>query len=81
MTKLEHVKVEGYYNTWYQIDDLTHADKTYLLLENEKWGDETSALVVIATEKRTAKNEIPKEYIVCETFDDIETALEDEEIL
>lgn len=81
MTKLEHTKVEGYYDTWYQIDNLAHAGKTYLLLENEEWGDETNALVVIATEERTAKNEIPKEYIVCETFDNIETALEDEGIL
>ena len=42
-------------------------------MENDYWGDETSLLVCTIED-----NDI---QVICETFDDIETALSDEEII
>ena len=79
--KLDNIKIEGRIGTWYEIDHLTHNGVTYVLFESEIWGDEAPAVVIKYTDDRTNKREIPKENEVGETFDDIETALEDEEIL
>lgn len=79
--KLENIKIEGRIGTWYEIDHLNHSGKTYVLFESEQYGDEASAIVIDYTDERTKDGEIPKSHEICETFDDIETALEDEEIL
>lgn len=83
-------KVNGYYNTWAVVDELTLISKgvehTYVLLENTKYGDETCYLVlnkytnVIEDEAGTfiILNELENTF---ETFDDIETCLNDEGIL
>lgn len=81
MNKLEGIKLEGYENTWYEIDRLETKDATYVLFENEVYGDETCGVVVRYTEARNLDGEIPDRFIVCETFDDIKTALEDEGLL
>lgn len=68
--KEENIKVKGYTDTWYIIDREVINFKQYYLLENEVWGDETCHLVT------------DKDFnVICETFDDIETALEDKGII
>ena len=83
-------KIEGRYGTWYEIDDMKVGDDTYKLYESCDWGDETAAIVIkVPSEpyavKKLSSGErvfvIPKECEVCETFDDIKTALEDEDII
>ena len=84
-------KITGYTNRWSIIDDYTVNGKHYALLENNEWGDETYYLVVeLGTEKmknyhssRTgAKYQLPTfDDIICETNDDIKTALTDEGII
>lgn len=83
-------KVKGYYNRWSVID----VYEEWALLENCTYGDETCYLVVRkdAPVKRKfssdkAFNGIMVGYydeieeVVCETYDDIITALEDECII
>lgn len=81
-------KVKGYYNKWSVIDTY----KGYALMENNTYGDETCYLVV-----KVKDNVQDKEYtkksngekivlptimkVVCETYDGIEIALEDEGII
>lgn len=79
--KLENIKIEGRIGTWYDIDHLTHNGVTYVLFESEIWGGDAEAVVIKYIDERTNKGEIPKSYEMCTTMDDIETALEDEEIL
>lgn len=82
----EHIKIWGRTGTWYEIDKKFVKDKLYVLFESEQWGDETSCLlveippinkVIITNEGGKLKRYIPAEYEVGETYDDIETALED----
>lgn len=81
-------KVKGYYNKWSVID--TYRD--YVLLENNTFGDETCYLVVRKndnvkeleyTKKSTGEKVILPTImeVVCETFDGIEIALEDEGLI
>lgn len=70
MKDYENLKLEGYTNKWSAIDEMIVKNKTYYLMENNTWGDETCYLVIDEN-----KN------IICETFDDIETALKDEGII
>ena len=80
-------KVAGYKNRWGVID--AHAG--YVLLENETWGDETCYLVArqdvtVALHEYTRKDGIKVVLptiteIVCETYDDIDTALRDEGLI
>lgn len=79
--ELDNIKIEGRIGTWYEIDHLTHNGVTYVLFESEIYGGDAPAVVIKYTDDRTNKREIPKENEVTETFDDIETALEDEGIL
>ena len=84
-------EIEGRYGTWYEIDEMKVGDDTYKLYESCDWGDEAGAIVIkvprkpYAIKKLSLSDErvyvIPKECEVCETFDDIESALEDEGIL
>lgn len=81
-------KVKGYTNRWSVIAQY----KGYRLLENCTWGDETCYLVVRYNAKVEDKEYTKKSTgekvtiptimeVVCETFDDIVTALEDEGII
>lgn len=81
-------KVKGYTNRWSVIDQY----KGYRLLENCTYGDETCLLVVRYnakvedieyTKKSTGEKIIIPTImeVVCETYDDIVTALEDEGII
>ena len=81
-------KVEGYFNRRSIIDTYNG----YSLLENSTWGDETCYLVVdnnveVIDKEYTKRSNGEKVIIptimtvICETFDGIETALEDEGIL
>ena len=84
-------RVDGYTNRWGIIDSKKVDDIEYFLLENNYWGDETCYLVVDSS-KVIDKNYTNKSSgekitlptfteVVCETFDDIETALTDEGII
>ena len=81
-------KVKGYYNKWSVIDTYRH----YALLENNTYGDETCYLVVdmnnnveeLEYTKKSTNEKIMLPTImsvVCETYDGIEIALTDEEII
>lgn len=83
-------KVKGYYNKWYVIDEY----KEWALLENATWGDETCYLVVRKdapimrkfSSDTTFSGKMVGYYdeiqeVVCETYDDIETALKDEGLI
>lgn len=86
-------EIEGRVGTWYEIDDLQVGDDYYKLFESCVYGDEAGAIVIkVPQEKFEIKDHvtrlssekvyfIPKECEICETFDDIKTALEDEGIL
>lgn len=84
-------EIEGRYGTWYEIDEMKVGDDTYKLYESCDWGDEAGAIVIkvprrpYAIKKLSLSDErvyvIPKECEVCETFDSIDVALEDEGIL
>lgn len=84
-------EIEGRYGTWYEIDKMEVGDDIYKLYESCDYGDEAGAIVIkvpsvpYVIKKRSMSDErvyvIPKECEVCETFDDIESALEDEGIL
>lgn len=77
---LENVKLEDYEGTWYEIDRKIVNGKIYVLFESEDFGDETT-LVVFRLGAQNSDGEIPKEYLICETFDDLETALEENNLL
>ena len=79
--KLDNIKIEERIGTWYEINRLTRNGETYVLFESEDFGDEAEAIVIKYTDDRTRDGEIPKSYEICTTYDDIETALEDEKIL
>lgn len=64
------IEIPGYYDTWYAIDAIVVNGKTYYLMENEGWGDETG--LVVTTEDFSE---------IYDTYDDIETCLIDEGIL
>lgn len=83
-------KVKGYTNRWSVIDKY----KEWALLENCTWGDETCYLVVRRDAPVMRKHSTDTTWsgkmvgyydeiqeVVCETYDDIVTALEDEGIL
>lgn len=65
------VRLNGYTNTWSAFEKLITDCNTYYIFENDIWGDETCYVVA------HQKNLEP----ICETFDDIVTALKDEEII
>jgi len=81
--KIEEVKDEyqsirlyGYTNTWSAFEKLiTDKGETYYIFENDVWGDETR-YVVMFQDKEHAYLEP-----VCDTYDDVVTALEDEGII
>lgn len=86
----EEFKVKGYTNKWSIINE-SHG---YVMLENSTWGDETNYLVIPGDaevinrpHKRRDGNytiiptvELEEEKIL-ETFDDIDTCLEDNDII
>lgn len=63
----EKIKLAGYRGTWYVIDSTIRGGIKYYLLESEQYGDEVMAVVI---------NQFGK--VITETYDDIDTALEDE---
>lgn len=81
-------KIKGYTNKWTVIDTY----KSYALMENNTYGDETCYLVVKiennVQEKEYTKKSTGEKVILptimevlCETFDGLEIALEDEGII
>ena len=71
MKEFQNVNVQGYYGLWSAIDKYKKFnDITYYLLENNKYGDETCYLVVREDG-----------FLIGETYDDIETSLEDYSII
>lgn len=83
-------EIEGRYFTWYEIDRTNVGKDTYVLFESCEYGDEAGAILVQLPNapleiKRLYTGElvyvIPEDCEIAETFDDIETALEDNGIL
>lgn len=82
---MQGVKICGYRNLWSAIDDEVRNGTRYYLMENDTWGDETCGLIVTAPEPpheiclKSGKTVpyIPGTCVVCETYDDITTALDD----
>lgn len=71
------VRLAGYTNTWSAFEKLITEDgREYIIFENDVWGDETFCVVM----GRYIEGTYPFEPI-CETYDDIVTALEDEGII
>ena len=68
----QSVRLDGYTNTWSAFEKLITEDgREYIIFENDVWGDETCYVVT------HQENLEP----ICETYDDIVIALEDEEII
>lgn len=81
---LSEIKVEGRIKTWSEIDHYKVKDAIYILLENDTYGDECACLVIKLPPTFTRVNGrilIPKEYEICETYDNIKIALCDEGII
>lgn len=72
-TEYQGIEIPGYYNTWSAFEKAKVSDKTYYIMENDEWGDETCLLVCTFEDDDV--------QVICETFDDIETALKDEDII
>lgn len=84
---VKRIIIENHYGSWSVIDDF----KGYVLLEHNTYGDETNYFIAKAN-KFTYKNYKNKEGVVMmlptfnesdvyETYDDIETALNDYELI
>ncbi len=70
----ESIRVDGYRGRWSEIDSYETEDGCkFILLEHDAYGDETYYLVC-----RVAGDDL---LLVCETRDDIETALSDSEVI
>lgn len=69
MKNKESIRIEGYTGKWSAIDKIDLL-KTFYLMENDYYGDETCYIVIDEDNN-----------FICETYDDIETALEDFGIL
>ena len=70
--EFQAVRLAGYTNTWSAFEKLITEDgREYIIFENDVWGDETCYVV---THQESLEP-------ICETYDDIVTALEDEEII
>ena len=72
-TEYQGVKIPGYTSRWSAFEKAKVGDKTYYIMENDEWGDETCLLVC------TFENDGVQ--VIGETFDNIEIALEDEGII
>jgi hypothetical protein len=68
--KKDGIKLPNHIGTWYEIDSIKTDTAEYYLLQSEQYGDEAAAVVVNAAGEE-----------LCETFDDIETALEELDLL
>lgn len=66
MEERKDIKLKGYIGKWYAIDETLYNGEHYYLMEHCTYGDETFALVI------DSNNEV-----ICETYDDIITALEE----
>lgn len=69
MKEKQSIRIEGYIGKWSAFDKLDLL-KTFYILENDYYGDETCYLVIDNDNN-----------FICETFDDLETALKDFGIL
>ena len=84
-TNYNEIKVSGYRGTWSVIDDIEVTDEmgtdhSYFLLQHDYYGDETCYLVIEDNPENWKGLNIYKGPVF-ETYDDIETCLEDEGIL
>lgn len=70
LEELKEIEIPNYFETWSSIDSMKVNGKTYYLMENDVYGDETFYLVIT-----------PDFEHIFETFDDIETCLIDEGII
>lgn len=69
----QSVVIDGYTNTWSAFEKLETNEGVYYIYENDKWGDMTNYLVCLVADETILE--------VYETYDDIVTCLEDEDIL
>lgn len=95
ITKKTSIKVEGRYGSWGVIDACLIGTELYALLESEQYGDEAALLLVklpkkndsYIVEKDSCGNDVNIKYYIrqqmemAETYDDIVTALLDEDLI
>lgn len=67
MIEKQNIKIDNYIGKWSAIDSYKNE---YYLMEHNYYGDETCLLVIDKDNK-----------VICETYDDIITALEDLELI
>ena len=67
------IKIDGYRNTWSALEGIDLDDASYILFENDKYGDMTCYLVV------KYLDDMPDE--VFETYDGLIQCLTDESII
>ena len=84
--ELENIKIEGRIGTWYEIDRRYINNELYVLFESEQYGDEAAAVlckippIQCLTINAKGKIQIPERYEISETYDDIVTVLEENDI-
>ena len=44
--KMDGIKVDGHYGTWYVIDEGFHKGQRVYLLEHETYGDEAASVII-----------------------------------
>ena len=75
ISKYQHIKVNGYRDKWSAFDSYTTADgEEYIILKNDRCGDEAYYIVCRITSEFGLD-------LVCRTYDDIETALTNCEVI
>ena len=72
-TAFQKIKIKGYKNTWSAFDSAEIDDIEYLIFKNDQLGNKTCYLVCRVDGEALV--------LICETFDDIITALEDAEVI
>lgn len=83
--EFQSIKIEGYRNLWSAFDTEERDGSRFYIMENDTYGDETCYLVITEPdEPKTVSLKsggsvmyVPESCVVCETYDDITTALDD----
>jgi len=81
--EFENIRIEGRKGTWYEIDRAYINNELYIFFEHEKYGDETEHLlckippIQNLTIDAKGRIQLPEKYIIYESWDDMETALDE----
>lgn len=81
--EFENIRIEGYRGTWHEIDRTYINNELYIFFEHETYGDETEHLlckippIQNLTIDAKGRIQLPGKYVVYESWDDMETALDE----